>query len=142
MDCWASGDNPKILELIRLHSTYPEAFEASLIDRGLRWRDVASEHLTWSDLWAIISNLPYDDPLIRAINGKDWFWYHPMFDVLTGIYDGISQLVAVVSRRPGIKRTEIPKPTLRPWDKKQESEVLKVKPSKISDLRKRLGWDK
>ena len=108
----------------------------------MRWRDIATEDFTWSDCWAVVSNLPYDDPLIRAINGKDWFWYNPMFDVVTGIYDGISQLVAVVSRRPAIKRSDVPKPVPRPWDKKQETEVLKVKPSKIEDLRKLLGWDK
>lgn len=131
----------EICELIQLHEQHPAAFEASLIDRGLRWRDVATERLTWADLWAVISNLPYDDPLVRAINGKDWFWYHPAFDVLVGIYDTLSQIVAVVSRRPQIKRSEVPKPTRRPWDQKQETEVLKVKPSKISDLRKLLGWD-
>lgn len=89
----------------------------------------------------MISNLPFDDPLMRAINGKEWFWFHPMFDVVTGIYDGISQLVAVVSRRPAIKRSDVPKPVPRPWDKTKETETLKVKPSKIEDLRKLLGWD-
>ena len=64
-----------------------------------------------------------------------------MFDVVTGIYDGLSQLVAVVTRRPGIKRSEVPKRTRRPWDKTKETETLKVKPSKIEDLRKLLGWD-
>lgn len=85
--------------------------------------------------------MPFDSPLSRAINPDTWFWYNPMFDVMTGVYDGISQLVAVVSRRHGIKKSEVPKPVPRPWDKKQESEVLKVKPSKIEDLHKLLGWD-
>ena len=78
---------------------------------------------------------------MRAINGKDWFWYNPMFDVVTGVYDGVSQLLAVVSRRHGIKKSEVPKPVPRPWDQKHETEVLKVKPSTIEDLRKLLGWD-
>ncbi|HJX77270.1 hypothetical protein [Glutamicibacter sp.] len=78
---------------------------------------------------------------MRAINGKDWWWYNPVVDHIVGIYDGIGQLVAVVTRRRGIKKSEVPKPTRRPWDKKTETEVLKVKPSKIEDLRKLLGWD-
>lgn len=142
MASWPACGFREISELIQLHTQYPSAFEASLIDRGLRWRDIATEDLTWSDCWAVIDNLPYDDPLMRAINGKEWFWYNPMFDVVTGIYDGLSQLVAVVTRRPGIKRSEVPKRTRRPWDKNEEVEILKVKPSKIADLRKLLGWDK
>lgn len=90
----------------------------------------------------MINNLPYDDPLMRAINGKDWFWFNPAFDVIAGIYDGIGALVAVVDRRAGIKRSDIPERTLRPWDKRTDKEVLKVKPSKIDDLKKLLGWDK
>lgn len=141
MDCRSAGNHPKIIELIRLHEQYTDAFEATLIDRGLRWRDVASDEFTWADCWAVMSTLPHDAPLNRAINPDTWFWYNPMFDVVTGIYDGLSQLVAVVTRRPGIKKSEVPKRTRRPWDKNEEVEVLKVKPSKIADLRKLLGWD-
>ena len=131
----------KILELLRLHKEHPTAFEASLIDRGLRWRDVASEDFTWADCWAVVEHLPFNDPLVRAVGGANWWWGHPAMDYLVGIYDGLGQIAAVVSRRPGIKKSEIPKPTLRPWDKSRDTEVLKVKPSKLSDLRKLLGWD-
>ena len=142
MERWPAGGFREISELIQLHEQYPLAFEASLIDRGLRWRDIATEDFTWSDCWAVVDNLPYDDPLMRAINGKDWFWYSPMFDVLTGIYDGIGVIASIVERRPRVRKSEVPDRTPRPWDKKKESEVLKVKPSKIDDLRKLLGWDK
>lgn len=108
----------------------------------MRWRDVATEDFTWPDCWAVISNLPYDDPLIRAINGKDWYWYSPLFDVLTGIYDGIGVIAAVIQRRPRIQKSEVPSRTPRPWDKKKETEVLKVKPSTLDNMRKMLGWDK
>lgn len=84
--------------------------------------------------------MPYDAPLSRAINGKNWWWYHPVADYIVGIFDGISALVAVASRRPGIKRSEIPKPTVRPWDKEKTAEVLKVKPSTLERMRERLGW--
>lgn len=137
----AAGGPPKILELFRIHQQHQTAFEASLILRGLRWRDVGSRDFTWDDLWALVDNLSYGDPLMRAINGKDWWWYHPAVDHLVGIYDGIGQLAAVVSRRRGIKKSELPKVTLRPWDKSRDVEVLKVKASPLADLRKLLGWD-
>lgn len=137
---WCAGGFREFLELIRLHREHPVAFEASLIERGLRWRDVGSVRFTWADCWAVISTLPYDAPLMKAINGKDWWWYHPVVDYVVGIFDSLLVLVSVVDRRHGVKRSEIPKRTVRPWDKQKESEVIKVKPSSLSDMAKRLGW--
>ena len=103
---------------------------------------MGSPDLTWSDLWAIVDNLSFDDPLSRAINGKDWWWYHPAIDYIVGIYDSMLALLSIVDRRQNVKRSDIPKPTLRPWDKTKDTEVLKVKPSKLADMAKRLGWTK
>lgn len=137
----AAGDRPKILELIELHSRHTTAFEASLIERGLRWRDIGGADLTWSDVWAVVENLPYDDPLMRAINGPTWFWYHPAFDYLVGIYDELRVLISVVNRRRNIKSTEVAKPTVRPWDKVKTEQVIKVEPSSLDKLRALIGWD-
>lgn len=83
----------------------------------------------------------YDSPLSRAINPKEWWWNHPVNDVIVGVFDSLQFIGAIVSRRPKIKKTDLPKRTLRPWDKTKETEVLKVKASPIGKLRKLLGWD-
>ncbi|MFJ2618160.1 hypothetical protein [Glutamicibacter sp. NPDC087344] len=88
-----------------------------------------------------MSTLPFDAPINKAINGKDWWWYHPVVDHIVGIFDSLGVIATIISQRPKIKRSDVPKPTLRPWDKTKEKEVLKVKASPISAMRKRLGWD-
>ena len=67
------GRCPKIGSLIDLHDKYPDGFEASLIERGLRYREVGVDpRFTWWDMYAVIVTLPYDSPLERQRNGKDW----------------------------------------------------------------------
>lgn len=78
---------------------------------------------------------------MRAIHGKDWWWYHPVADYVVGIFDQVGLLAAIVKQRPKIKKTELPKPTLRPWDKTKEKTVLKVKAQPLDALKKRLGWE-
>lgn len=136
-----AGGFRELGELVRLHAEHPAAFEATLIERGLRWREVGTDGFTWSDCWAVISNLPYDAPLTKAINGADWWWYHPVVDFVVGSFDYLGVIAAVVQRRPKLKRDDVPKRTVRPWERRKETEVLKVKPSKLDDLRKLLGWD-
>lgn len=134
------GGPPKILGLIERHRANPEAFEATLIGHGLRWRDVGSARFTWGDCWALIYSLPYDSPLHRAENPKEWFWYNPMNDVLVGVYDALGVIAATQDRRPKIKKNEIPKPTLRPWDKTRDVEKIGSTPRPISELNALLGW--
>ena len=111
-----------------------------MIERGLRWRDVGTRSFTWGDCWALISTLPYDAPLHRAENPQEWFWYNPMNDVLVGIFDALGAIGATQARRPKIKKTEIPKPTMRPWDKSKDVEKLGSTPRPIADLNVLLGW--
>lgn len=137
----AAGQPPKIIELVELHKKHPAAFEATLIEHGLRWRDVATRQFTWSDCYALMSTQPFDAPINKAINGKDWWWYHPVVDHIVGIFDALGVIAAILNQRPNVKKSQIPKPTLRPWDTTKEKEVLKVKPSPLSAMRKMLGWD-
>lgn len=130
----------EILSLIDLHREHPAAFEASLIERGLRWREIGSERFDWADLHAVISNLPYDDPLMRAMNPKTWFWFHPMNDIIAGIFDRVGLMAAVVERRQKIKRADVPKPLVRPWDKQKDVKKIGDKPVPIDDMRRLLGW--
>jgi hypothetical protein len=134
------GRRGKILGLIALHADHTTAFEASLIERGLRWRDVGTERLDWADLDAVVEWLPYDAPLPRAINGKEWFWYHPIADLIAGAVDRLGLISAVVSRRDRIKKTEIPNPIPRPWDKEKRIKKIGSTPMPLRALRDRLGW--
>ena len=73
--------SPKILGLLEAHENHPEGFEASLIERGLRWRDVGSSRFTWEDAHAVIATLPWDSPLTRqAVEG--WEWGNPIHQLL------------------------------------------------------------
>lgn len=97
---------------------------------------------TWADLYAIIVTLPYDSPLERQRNGKDWHWYSPHADLLGGIYDKIGIGIATQANRPKWKKSDLPKPLTRPWDIKKHVEKLGKTALPLAQLRKRLGWDK
>lgn len=131
---------PKIRGLIDLHDEHPDAFEATLIERGLRYRDVGSADFTWADMHAVIATLAYDSPLMRAVNGGDWFWYGPYSDLLAGIYDAAAAGTATQAQRQKIKSSEVPKPLIRPWQKRKEVSKLGNKPRLLSELDKLLGW--
>lgn len=90
----------------------------------------------------MITTLPYDSPLERQRNGKDWHWYGPLTDILAGIYDNLGVSVAVQARRPKVRKNDIPKPLTRPWDIVKHVEKLGKTALPIADLRRRLGWDK
>lgn len=72
---------PKIIGLLEAHEKHPEGVEASLIERGLRWRDVGSRRFTWEDAHAVISTLPWDSPLARQ-SVEGWEWGNPIHQLL------------------------------------------------------------
>lgn len=72
----------KVQGLVEAHDEHPEGFEAALIERGLRWRDVGTPDFTWGDCWAVISTLPWDSPLNRQSN-PEWVWDGPYTERLT-----------------------------------------------------------
>ncbi|MBV7412290.1 hypothetical protein ACUIAC_01055 [Dermabacteraceae bacterium P13138] len=74
----------KIFGLIQQHEQYPEAFEATLIQAGLRWRDVehpspARRADAWTDILAVISSCAWDSPLARK--QPDWQWGNPFYEL-------------------------------------------------------------
>src|SRR5690625_8028715 len=80
-----------------------EAFDATLSERGPRRGDIGSDQLTWRDLYALFSTLPFDAPINRA-KDKNWWWYHPAMEVLVGIFEATQLTAAVVEKQP--KRSE------------------------------------
>lgn len=130
---------PKIQGLLDLRHRHPEAFDATLLERGFRFADVGS-CLTWWDLHAIFSTAPYDSPIQRALNPKDWWWANPVNEIIVGLFESNQMLLAVAERRQGIKRSELPKPVPRPWDVSTNTEKIGDKPMPLHELRKAIGW--
>jgi hypothetical protein len=100
---------------------------------------VGADDFTWSDCYAVISTLPFDAPLVRS-QDPDWIWGHPLADLLAGVYDNTGAIGATQARRANIKKTEVPKPLVRPWDKEKHVEKLGNKPRPIEELNALLGW--
>lgn len=78
---------------------------------------------------------------MRALNGKDWWWYHPLVDVFVGIFDRLGVIAAVVERRQKVRKGDIPKPLPRPWDKQKHTKKIGNKPRPLDEMRRMLGWD-
>lgn len=114
--------------------------EATLIERGLRWEDVGTDQLNWRDLESIVETLKADSPLFRAMHPKDWYWYDPFFEILAGIHDAVHHRAATGDIRPGIKKRDVPKPLVRPWQKVKEEEKLVGDKMPLDDMRQALGW--
>lgn len=119
----------RVAGLIDLHDSHPGAFEATLIERGLRWRDVGSPGFRWSDLLALVEYLPWDAPLLRATK-EDWRWRNPVYELLVTIAE--ETFNANVLRRRGHKTRKsdllrVP----RPWEKQKRETKLGGKPEPI-----------
>lgn len=106
----------------------------------MRFRDVGSPGFTWADCWAIYVSLPPDSPLHRAKNPKDWHWYVREIEFLAGIYDAVNHLAATVAKQPGVKKKDIPKPLVRPWDKVKEEQKIVGDKMPLDEMRQALGW--
>src|SRR5699024_8429566 len=106
---------PKIQGLIDLREQFPAGFDATLLERGYRW-DSVGDQIDWWDVYAMFSTLPYDAPINREKDPKTWWWYHPMNEVIVGIFESTQMTAAVVEKQPKLRRSDLPKPIPRPWD--------------------------
>lgn len=91
----------------------------------MRWRDVGKPGggLYWSDAEAIIIGAPKDGPLGRALEPK-WWWFNPQTDILAGILDRLSALIAFTGNQTKIPQSKVPKPMPRPGDVQERSRTI------------------
>ena len=91
----------------------------------MRWRDVGKPGggLYWSDAEVIAINAPKDGPLGRALEPK-WWWFDPQTDILAGILDRLSALIAFTGNQTKIPQSKVPKPMPRPGDVQERSRTI------------------
>ncbi len=113
---------PKIVGLIDLHDEHPEGFEAALIERGLRWRDVGSRRFTWGDCWAVISTLPWDAPLNRQAN-EHWAWGNPLHELVAIVAEATHNRNLYAGAQMKVRKSDLLR-VPRPGDKQKTETKL------------------
>jgi Ner family transcriptional regulator len=71
---------------------------------------------------------------------QEWFWYDPRFEINAGTYDAVNFMAATVAKQNGVKKRDIPKPLVRPWQKVKEEEKIVGDKMQLDEMRKALGW--
>lgn len=138
------GAGGKILELTALHAEHPAAIEATLIAAGLRWRHVYSESPrkranAWRDIAAVIETAPWDSPIARALEPKDWPWGNPLHNIVVSILEA-TQAVNVKTIAPkNVRRSDFLQ-VPRPWDQSKASKTIGT-PMPLADLDAWLAGD-
>ncbi|MDN4645357.1 hypothetical protein [Arthrobacter sp. PsM3] len=105
---------------------------------GLRLRWLGTEHLTWSDLLAIVRQSRRGTALFRAVAGEDGEW-----DLQNHLLAGVFDLLAAANwQRGGDESAKKPERLHRPGVVKQaEGEVMaRGKAVSIDEMNARLGW--
>lgn len=104
----------------------------------MRYWDVGQGDVDWRDIQVIIVTLPYDSPLARQQYPKDWHWYHPLSDLMAGVYDslGIGNATRRVRR---FKKSDLPKRLRRPWDVVTSEKKVGTRKMTIDKMNRFLG---
>lgn len=99
--------------LLDLLDEHQDAIEHELITHGLRLRDLGQPHLTWHDLFIIVSQASADSAVVRAIRGPDYRWGLPEY-LLAGVLNGIRGLQWMLSDQSGSEPEPITPPGTTP----------------------------
>lgn len=137
------GRSGEIPALIEVYEEHPTAVEATLIAAGLRWRDLedpVSTGTDWGDVIAVLENAPWDSPIRRVVNAKDWPWLHPDRDLLAGIVDELRMLRAQVGNLSGVKQHQLPHPIPRPSAGSQQNGSIETGEATLAEIDALLGW--
>lgn len=92
----------------------------------------------------MLTTQPWDSPLAKALEPKDWHWYDPQFPVLVEIRDHLRQINFKTPIQKIAQRAAMPKMTKPPWAVDHESITYKPEPSTQDDIDAHLerlnGW--
>ena len=118
----------KILSLLQLRDEHPEAFDATLIQAGLRWRDVESSSPrrrahAWADINAVIATRAWDSPLSRQTD--QWWWGDPKHDVLVSTLEMTAAVNVKTPAPKGVKKSDFVR-VPRPWDKRNDKKAKRI----------------
>ena len=133
------GEIQALTEIYEEHAT---AVEATLIQAGLRWRDLEDPVGTgtdWGDVAAVLEYASWDAPIRRAVNPKDWPWNDPARDLLAGIVDELRLVRAQIGNLSGVKQHQLPPPIPRPG-KSSDPQEIERREAPLTEIDSMLGW--
>ncbi|WP_087484931.1 hypothetical protein [Brachybacterium massiliense] len=134
----------EIQALTEIYEEHPTAVEATLLAAGLRWRDLedpVSTGTDWGDVAAVLEHAPWDAPIRRAVNPKDWPWNDPARDLLAGIVDELRTLQALIGNLSGAKPHQFPEPIKRPVTAGGEhAGAIETGEATLEEIDRILGW--
>ncbi len=138
-------DRPgKVLALIDAHEEHPLEVEATLIQAGLRWRDLEAPVSTgtdWGDVLAAVYCSPWDAPIRKVIEPKDWVWGDPSRDLLAGVVDELRNLRAQVGNLSKVQVSQMPQPIPRPATSSGPGEgQIETGEATLTEIDALLGW--
>lgn len=61
-------------------------------------------------------------------------------EFLVGVFEATQLTAAVVEKQPKLKKSNLPKPVPRPWDKNKDEKKLGNNPMPLDDMKAAIGW--
>ena len=61
-------------------------------------------------------------------------------EFLVGVFEATQLTAAVVEKQPKLKKSNLPKPGPRPWDKNKDEKKLGNNPMPLDDMKAAIGW--
>ena len=89
--------------------------QATLLQYGLRLRELPNKHTTWQDVYLLLKYAPPDSPFYKTINANHG-WQDAEY-MLAGILDAVNWLVWAKTE-DGARGVNRPKPVPRPGQDK------------------------
>lgn len=89
---------------------------------------------------AALEHAPWDAPIRRATNPKDWPWNDPARDLLAGVVDELRILRVQVGNLSGAKQHQLPTPIRRPGSGNAQTDVVDRREAPLAEIDSLLGW--
>lgn len=121
-----------IVGLVEFLSEHGEAVEYQLITLGLRLEWLATDRLSWRDLWVIVTQAQPGSPIHRAVDPERAAWASG--ETNAWLMALVADLLADGNwQRQGKKNARRPDPVPRPGEKKKGA-VFGSEPIKVSEF--------